>query len=156
MYIGHAQRKGLNKKTFKYSKKKSSPYHITYVIHATNDIKREKIAKCMEYAIAKKKLIKYSNSGAKSYSLYTALKKKKFDPRKLKKKAYTNCCNLVSVCCRFAGYKTPKQMSSVKLHKQFKKIKGFKVKKYKPGMVLVRGDIIVSTTTPGAHSMVVL
>lgn len=139
-----------------YSSSKSNRYHWTYVIHATDKTKRNKIAYNMENAIRKAGYISYSDQKPKSYTLYTDLENKNFDCSKLKKNTSTNCCNLASVCCNYAGYSVPKNLSSTKLNKQFKDIKGFEVKKYGKSLPIYRGDILVNTESDGAHTCVAL
>lgn len=156
MYIGNiTSKRGVHKRKFKYSAQTGSAWHWTYVIRAKNADKRKLIAKGMENAIANSKLIKYSNASKKNTALYNAVKPYKFDCRKLKKKTTVNCSALASICARYAGYKTPRRSSSLTIHKTWKD-KGFKVLKYKKGMKLYRGDVLISTTRPSPHTAVVL
>ena len=139
------------KRSFKYSSFYGSAYHWTHVLRHPDKEKRELIAKGMELAIEQKKWIRYSN-GNKSVSLFDALKVK-FKIKSLHKRVYANCCNLVSVCCRYAGLNTPRKCDSRTVPKTFK---GFTRIKYKNGMKLKRGDILVSTTMPKCHTAVYL
>lgn len=154
-YIAQAVRKGIKKRTFPYSKKKGKAYHWTYVLRAKDKDKRELIAKGMERAVRCKK-IKYSNESSRNAALFDAVKKYKFDCMKLKKTTTTNCCNLASVACRYAGIKTPRKSSSRTLPTKWKKY-GFTVYKYKKGKTkLRRGDILVATIKPKVHTAVYL
>ena len=107
--IAQAIRKGIQTRKFPYSKKKGSAYHWTYVLRAKDPKKRELIAVDMERAVKKAKYIKYSNESKKNAKLYDAVDEKKFNCSTVKKRTYTNCCNLVSVACNFAGIKTPRK-----------------------------------------------
>lgn len=147
MYIGEIVHKGVRKRKFKYKPNTYSGWN--YVMRAPKD-KRELIAQGMELAIKNKSKIKYDN-GSKSGRLYDDTKPK-FDFR-LTKKTYTNCSALASVCCRYAGIKTPKKSSSLTLHKKWT---GFKRIKYKQGMKLYRGDVLVRCKYPSPHTAVVL
>ncbi len=153
--IAQAIRKGIQTRKFIYSKKSSSAYHWTYVLRAEQVEKRHRIALGMLLAVKCKK-IRYSNSTEGRSKLYDAVKPYRFNCMKLKKKTTTNCCNLVSVACRYAGIKTPKRSNSRTLPKEWKKY-GFKVYRYKHGKTkLKRGDILVSTTMPCVHTAVYL
>ena len=155
MYIGQMTRKrGAEKRKFKYNPNVKGNYHWTYVMRYPNATKRKKIAEGMELAIKKKKYIKYSN-GSKSTKVYDYVKTLKWNIGKIAKKTYTNCCVLASVACRYAGIATPKKSSSLTLHKKWTKY-GFKRIKYKKGMKLYRGDILVCTTKYHPHTAVVL
>lgn len=155
MYIGQiTTKKGVHKRKFAYSKKAGSAYHWTYVKRAINTKKRKLIAEGMEQAIAKKKYIKYDN-GDKSTKMFDDLKPLKFNISKLAKKTYVNCCNLASICCRYAGISTPRKSSSLTLHNKWSD-KDFKRLPYKEGMKLSKGDVLISTTTPKPHTAVVL
>ena len=151
--IAQAIKKGIQTRKMVYSKKKGSAYHWTYILRANDPAKRPLIVKGMKKAVKCKK-IKYSNSKEKNAALYSAVKKKKFDCSKLKKKTTTNCCNLVSVACNYAGIKTPKKSNSRTLPKKWPKY-GFTVYKYSRS-ILEPGDILVSTTKPKVHTAVYL
>ena len=148
------KKKGIHIRKFVYSKKKGSAYHWTRIIRAVDPTARELIARGMEKAVACKE-IKYSNKKGKNCKLYDAAKKVGFDCSKLKKKTTTNCCNLVSVACRYAGLKTPKKSSATTLPKKWKKISGLTVLKYK-GTKKQRGDILNDSTKPKVHTAVYL
>lgn len=153
--IAQAVRKGIQIRKFPYSKKKGTAYHWTYVLRAIDESKRDLIAKGMEKAVACKK-IKYSNTKEKNASLYDAVKKYKFDCSKLKKTTTTNCCNLASVACNYAGIRTPRKNNSRTLPSKWKPY-GFEVIKYKHGKTkLKRGDILVATQKPHVHTAVYL
>lgn len=144
--IGHIT-KTKNKpwrKKFKYSANSGSAYHWSYVKRASKKEKRELIAKAMELAIKNGKYIKYSNKSAKSVELYEAIKPK-FKIQDLKHKVHTNCCDLVSVCCRYAGFNTPKHNDSRYIADKWL---GLKKIKYEKGMKLYRGDILISVNKP--------
>lgn len=153
--IAQAVHKGIQIRKFPYSKKKCHAYHWTYVLRAKDASKRDKIAKGMEKAVACKR-IKYSNTKAKNAALYDAVKKYGFNCSKLKKRTYTNCCNLASVACNYAGIHTPRKNNSRTLPSKWKKY-GFEVIKYKHGKTkLQRGDILVATIKPKVHTAVYL
>lgn len=151
--MAQAIRKGIRKQAYKYSKSKKSAYHWSYVLRAKDASKREKIAKGMEKAVACGK-ISYSNTKAKNAALYDAVKGKGFDCSKLTKKTTTNCCNLVSVACNYAGLKTPRKSSA---RTMMNKWGSYGFKKYKfTGKALQRGDILVDCTEPKVHTAVYL
>jgi len=158
-YMAQAVRKGIRKQKFKYAKTKGTAYHWTYVLRAKDPVKRELIAVGMERAVKKANYIKYSNESKKNARLYDAVKGKKFNCLKVKKRTYTNCINLVSVACNFAGIKTPRKSSArtapdkwVKAHSdEFERIK------YVHGKTkLIRGDILDATIKPKVHAAVYL
>ena len=151
--MAQAVRKGIKKQKYKYSKSKKSAYHWSYVLRAKDASKRGKIAQGMERAVACKK-ISYSNSGKKNASLYDKVKGVGFDCSKLKSKTTTNCCNLVSVACNYAGLKTPRKSSARTMMSKWKKY-GLKCMKFK-GTKLQRGDILVDNTEPKPHTAVYL
>lgn len=151
--IGHLTHKGVHKAKYKYKNPTSSTFHWTYIVRHPRKKKRELIARGMEECLNKRKYIKYSN-GKKSVDLYDKLKPK-FNISKLSKKTWANCCNIVSVCCRYAGLKTPRKCDSRTVPKEFEKI-GFKVIKYSKDKKLYRGDILVSTTMPHCHTVIYL
>lgn len=137
-----------------YAKTKGTAYHWTYVIRATDSKVRKRIAKDAEYAVACRK-IKYSNEGDKNADLYDAVKPLKFNCKRLKKRATTNCCNFASVCCRYARLKTPRKSSARTLPQKWAKITGFKVFRYRHGKTkLKRGDILDSNIKPKVHTAV--
>ena len=151
--MAQAIRKGIRKQAYKYSKSKKSAYHWSYVLRAKDASKRGKIAQGMEKAVACHK-ISYSNSGKKNASLYDAVKGKGFDCSMLTKKTTTNCCNLVSVACRYAGIATPRKSSARTMMNKWPKY-GFHKYKFK-GTKLQRGDILVDCTEPKVHTAVYL
>lgn len=143
--------KGVNKRSTPYNTNEGSAYHWTYVMRYPNTEVRELIAEGMEHALSAKAMIGYDN-GSKSTKLFTDTKPH-YDCKRLKKKSYANCCNLVSVACRYAGIKTPKSLNSLTLHKTLTNY-GFKRIKFEKGMKLYRGDILVSSTRPKPHTAV--
>lgn len=158
-YIAQAIRKGIGKRRFPYTKEKGRAYHWTYVLRATDPKKRELIAKAMERAVANNEHIRYSNTKDGNAKLYDAVKSHKFDPMSVKKVATTNCCNLASVACRYAGIHTPRKSSSRTLpNKWQEKCPGaFKKIRYRHGTTkLKRGDILVATVKPKVHTAVYL
>lgn len=154
-YMAQAIRKGIRKQKFKYAKTSGKAYHWTYVLRAKDPKKRDLIAKGIERAVKCGK-IKYSNESSRNAALFDAVKNKKFDCLKLTKTTTTNCCNLASVACRYAGIKTPRKSSARTLPQKWEKY-GFKVIKYKPGKTkLYRGDILDATQAPKVHTAVYL
>lgn len=154
-YIAQAVRKGIVRRQFPYSRKQGSAYHWTYVLRATDPKKRELIAKGMERAVKNNKQIKYSNTAEGNAVLWDKASKVGFDPLKVKK-ATTNCCNLASVACRYAGLKTPRKSSARTLPQKWEKY-GFKVIPYKHGKTkLLRGDILDANIKPKVHTAVYL
>ena len=152
-YMAQAIRKGIRKQTYKYSKSKKSAYHWSYVLRAKNKAQRELIARGMEKAVACGK-ISYSNDSKKNASLFDKVKGKGFDCSKLTSRATTNCCNLVSVACRYAGLKTPRKSTARTMASKWKKY-GFNCYKF-TGKSLQRGDILVDCTEPKVHTAVYL
>lgn len=153
--IAQAIRKGIQIRKFPYSKKKGTAYHWTYVLRAKDESKRDKIAKGMEKAVKCGK-ISYSNTKEKNAALFDAVKSKGFDCSKLKKKTTTNCCNLASVACNYAGIKTPRKNNSRTVVTKWAPL-GFQVIKYKYKKTkLKRGDILVASQKPKPHVAVYL
>ena len=153
-YMAQAIRKGIRKQKYKYAKTDGSAYHWTYVLRAKDPAKRELIAKGMEKAVRCGK-ISYSNESKKNAALFDAVKKYGFDCSKLKKRTTTNCCNLASVACNYAGIKTPRKSSARTLPSKWKQY-GFDVIPYKRGMKLMRGDILDASHKPKVHTAVYL
>ena len=151
--MAQAVRKGIRKQKYKYSKSKKSAYHWSYVLRAKDKAKRNKIAEGMEKAVACHK-ISYSNEGERNANLFDKVKGEGFDCSRLTSKATTNCCNLVSVACRYAGLKTPRKSSARTMMSKWPKY-GFKKYKF-TGKHLQRGDILVDTTEPKVHTAVYL
>lgn len=152
-YIAQAIRKGIRKQKYIYSKSKKSAYHWTYVLIAEDSSKLEKIAQGMEKAVRCGK-VSYSNDSKKNANLYDKVKGKGFDCSKLSSRATTNCCNLVSVACNYAGIKTPRKSSARTMASKWKKY-GFKCCKF-TGKHLKRGYILVDNTEPKVHTAVYL
>ena len=153
--IAQAVRRGILIRTFPYSKRIGRAYHWTYVLRAKDKKKRELIAKGMEYAVACKR-ISYSNEPSKNAVLFDLAKPYKFDCRRLKRKATTNCCNLVSVACRYAGIPTPRKNTATTLPQKWEQY-GFYVFRYKHGVTkLKRGDILDANVKPKVHTAVYL
>ena len=151
-YMAQAVKKGIKKQKYTYSKSKKSAYHWNYVLIAEDSNKLELIAQGMEKAVKCGK-ISYSNDGKKNAALYDAVKGIGFDCSKLKKKTTTNCCNLVSVACNYAGIKTPRKSSARTMASKWQKY-GFKCRKF-TGKHLKRGYILVDSTEP-KHTAVYL
>lgn len=153
--IAQAIRKGIQIRKFPYSKKKGHAYHWTYVLRAIDESKRDKIAKGMEKAVKCGK-ISYSNTKEKNAALFDAVKKYGFDCSKVKKRTYTNCCNLVSVACNFAGIPTPRKSSARTIPTKWAKY-DFEIIPYKHGKTkLMRGDILDANIKPKVHTAVYL
>ena len=154
--MAQAIRKGIRSQKFKYSRRNGTAYHWTYVLRAKDKKKRELIARGMERAVKCGK-ISYSNESNKNARLYDAVKKHKFDCMRLKKRTTTNCCNLASVACNYAGIKTPRKNSATTLPSKWGKMKDFKVIRYKHGKTkLKRGDILDASHKPKIHTAVYL
>ena len=155
-YMAQAIRKGIRKQKFKYAKTAGTAYHWTYVLRAKDPKKRELIAKDMERAVKKANYIKYSNESKKNAKLYDAVDNKKFNCSKVTKRTYTNCCNLVSVACNFAGIPTPRKSSARTMPTKWAKY-DFEIIPYKHGTTkLLRGDILDATIKPKVHAAVYL
>lgn len=155
-YIAQAIKKGIQKRKMVYSSKKGHAYHWTYVLRAKDPEKRELIASDMERAVKKAKYIKYSNTSKSNAKLYDSVKGKKFNCSKVKKRTYTNCCNLASVACNYAGIKTPRKNNSRTVVTKWAPL-GFQVIKYKHKKTkLKRGDILVASQKPKPHVAVYL
>lgn len=152
-YMAQAVRKGIRKQTYKYSKSKKSAYHWSYVLRAPDKAQQELIARGMEKAVKCGKIF-YSNEGKKNAALFDAVKNKGFDCSKLTRRTTTNCCNLVSVACNYAGIKTPRKSSARTMASKWQKY-GLKCYKF-TGKHLQRGDILVDNTEPKVHTAVYL
>lgn len=154
--IAQAIKKGVSIRKFPYSKKKGAAYHWTYVLRAKDPKKREKIARDMERAVKRAKYIKYSNEADSNARLYDSVKGKKFNCSMVKRRTYTNCCNLVSVACNYAGIPTPRKNSATTLPKKWAKY-DFAIIPYKHGKTkLMRGDILDASIKPKVHTAVYL
>lgn len=154
VYIAQAVRKGIVKRRMPYNKKSGTAYHWTYVLRAKDAKKRELIARAMERAV-RNKTLKYSNTAEGNAVLFDKAKKVNFDPLRVKK-ATTNCCNLASVACRYAGLDTPRKSSARTLPQKWEKY-GFKVIPYRHGKTkLIRGDILDASEKPKVHTAVYL
>ena len=153
-YMAQAVRKGIRKQKFKYAKTDGTAYHWTFVLRAKDPKKRELIARGMEKAVKCGKIL-YSNESKKNAALFDAVKDLNFDCSKLKKKTTTNCCNLASVACRYAGIPTPRKSSARTMHKTWPQDE-FDVIPYKKGMKLLRGDVVVASHKPKVHAAVFL
>lgn len=155
-YMAQAIRKGITRRTFKYNSKKGTAYHWTYILRAKDKRKRELIARGIERAVKNNKRISYSNEAKKNARLFDAVKPLGFDCLRLRKRATTNCCNLASVACRYAGIKTPRKSSARTLPHKWEKY-GFYVIPYKHGKTkLKRGDILDATIKPKVHTAIYL
>ena len=154
-YIVQATRKkGIAYRKTPYSKKRGSAYHWTYVIRATNKATRKRIAKGAENAVKCGK-IKYSNESKTNAKLYDDTKRYKWNCLKLKKRSSTNCCNLASVACNYAGIRTPRKNTATTLPHKWSKIKGLKVYRYRHGKTkLKRGDILDANIKPKVHTAI--
>ena len=155
-YMAQAVRKGIRKQRFKYAKTAGTAYHWTHVLRAKDPKKRELIANDMERAVKKANYIKYSNESKKNAKLYNVVDNKKFNCSKVTKRTYTNCCNLVSVACNFAGIPTPRKSSARTMPSKWAKY-DFEIIPYKHGTTkLLRGDILDATIKPKVHAAVYL
>ena len=155
-YMAQAVRKGIRKQKFKYAKTSGTAYHWTHVLRAKDPKKRELIAVDMERAVKKANYIQYSNESKKNAKLYDVVDNKKFNCSKVTKRTYTNCCNLVSVACNFAGIPTPRKSSARTMPSKWAKY-DFEIIPYKHGKTkLLRGDILDATVKPKVHAAVYL
>lgn len=154
--IAQAVHRGITTRSFPYNPKPGTAYHWTYVLRAKRPDQREAIARGMERAVKRNNLIKYSNESDKNAKLYDDVKPKHFDPLKVTKRTFTNCCNLVSTACNWAGIKTPRKNSARTLPKKWEKY-GFRVIPYHHGKTkLMRGDILDANILPKVHTAVYL
>ena len=156
-YIAQAVRKGIVKRSFPYAKEQGKAYHWTYVLRARDPHKRELIAEAMEKAV-KNDGLRYSNTKDGNAVLYDKAKRHNFDPSKVEK-ATTNCCNLASVACRYAGIHTPRKSSARTLPKTWREKcpNEFKCIQYRHGKTkLKRGDILDASIKPKVHTAVYL
>lgn len=154
--IAQAVHRGITTRSFPYNPKPGTAYHWTYVLRAKRPDQREAIARGMERAVKRNNLIKYSNESDKNAALYDQVKPRHYDPLKVTKKTTTNCCNLVSVACNWAGIHTPRKSSATTLPKKWVQY-GFKVIPYKHGKTkLLRGDILDANIKPKVHTAVYL
>lgn len=154
-YIAQATtRGGIAYRKLPYSAKSGTAYHWTYVIRATDRNVRKLIAKGMINAVECKR-IAYSNNSNTNAKLYDDTKRYKFNCLSLKKKSSTNCCNLASVACNFAGIRTPRKNSATTLPTKWAKVKGLKVYRYHHGKTkLIAGDILDANIKPHVHTAV--
>lgn len=151
-YIAQATRKkGIAFRKLPYSRKAGTAYHWTYVIRATDPKARKAIVADAKAAVKSGK-IRYSNEAATNAKLYEDTKKHKFDCSKLKKKSSTNCINYASVCCRFAGLKTPRKSSAASMVRTWKDVRGLKIIRYRHGKTKLRaGDLLDASQKPSCH-----
>lgn len=166
-YIGHA-RSNLDKKAgdssgkevlvskFTYSKSGTSVYNWTYVFRPVKNA--SKMASMCEKACANN-YIGYSSNGTKEYGKNAAqylAKKVNYDLSKIRTKTGLSCGDLICLCSQYAGLSTVYLGSALQLASSFKKNKNYKTLKYQEGMVLKRGDVLITAHSNGKNNHVVM
>lgn len=166
-YIGHA-RANLDKKAgdssgkevlvskFTYSTSSNSVYNWTYVFRPQKNA--EKMASMCEKACANN-YIGYSSNGTKEYGKNAAqylAKKADYDLSKIKTKTGLSCGDLICLCSHYAGLSTVYLGSALSLKAALVTNKNYKLIKYKHGMTLKRGDVLITAHSNGKNNHVVM
>ena len=168
--IGHARRdydhkagdstgKEVCKSKFTYNPSNTSVYDWTYVFRPKSVAKANKAAAMCEKAIANN-AIGYAKNGETAYGKARAMTKLaaavNYDLSKIKTKCGLSCGDLICLCNRWAGLSKCYQGSGLGLAKSLKNNSNFECKKYKKGMQLYRGDVLITAHSNGKNNHVVM
>lgn len=156
---GDSSGKEVCKSKFTYSPSSGSVYNWTYVFRPKNVAKANKAADMCEKAIANNN-IGYNSHGETAYGKAKAMTKLAaaagYDLSKIKTKCGLSCGDLVCLCNRWAGLSKCYQGSGKVLAAALKKNNNFECKKYKKGMQLYRGDVLITAHSNGKNNHVVM
>lgn len=167
-YIGHAMKdydhkagdssgKEVKQSAFTYSSKSSSVYNWTYCFRPKRNA--EKMASMCEKA-CKNNAIGYNSNGTKAYgkarAAQTLAKKVNYDLSKIKTKTGLSCGDLISLCSHYAGLSSFYIGSALQIAKKLKANGNYTTYKYRKGMTLKRGDVLVTAHSSGKNNHVVM
>ena len=156
---GDSSGKEVCKSKFTYSPSSGSVYNWTYVFRPKNIAKANKAADMCEKAIANNN-IGYNSHGETAYGKAKAMTKLAaaagYDLSKIKTKCGLSCGDLICLCNRWAGLSKCYQGSGKGLAAALKKNSNFECKKYKKGMQLYRGDVLITAHSNGKNNHVVM
>lgn len=156
---GDSSGKEVCKSKFTYSPSSGSVYNWTYVFRPKNIAKANKAADMCEKAIANNN-IGYNSHGETAYGKAKAMTKLAaaagYDLSKIKTKCGLSCGDLICLCNRWAGLSKCYQGSGKALAAALKKNSNFECKKYKKGMQLYRGDVLITAHSNGKNNHVVM
>lgn len=156
---GDSSGKEVCKSKFTYSPSSGSVYNWTYVFRPKNITKANKAADMCEKAIANNN-IGYNSHGETAYGKAKAMTKLAaaagYDLSKIKTKCGLSCGDLICLCNRWAGLSKCYQGSGKALAAALKKNSNFECKKYKKGMQLYRGDVLITAHSNGKNNHVVM
>ena len=168
--IGHARKdydhkagdssgKEVLRSKFIYKASSGSVYNWTYVFRPKDIAKAEKAASMCEKAIANN-AIGYCSKGETAYGKAKAMTKlakaAKYDLSKIKTKCGCSCGDLICLCNHWAGLSTVYIGSGKQLAESYKKNNNFQTIKYKKGMQLYRGDVLITAHSNGKNNHVVM
>ena len=168
--IGHARKdydgkagdssgKEVCKTKFTYNPSNGSVYDWTYVFRPKDIAKANKSADMCEKAIANNN-IGYCSKGETKYGKARAMTKLakavKYDLSKIKVKCGCSCGDLICLCNHWAGLSTCYIGSGKQLAESYKKNSNFQTIKYKKGMQLYRGDVLITAHSSGKNNHVVM
>lgn len=168
--IGHARKdydgkagdstgKEVCKTKFTYNPSSGSVYDWTYVFRPKDISKAEKAASMCEKACANN-AIGYCSSGETKYGKKRAMTKlakaAKYDLSKITEKCGCSCGDLICLCNHYAGLSTCYVGSGKQLAEKYKKNSNFQTIKYKKGMQLYRGDVLITAHANGKNNHVVM
>ena len=156
---GDSSGKEVCKSAFTYSSSSTSPYNWTYIFRPKDIAKANKAAAMAEKAIANN-AIGYNSHGETAYGKAKAMSKLAkaagYDLSKIKTKCGLSCGDLICLCNHYAGLSTCYIGSGKQLAANLKKNKNFECKKYKKGMQLYRGDVLITAHSNGKNNHVVI
>ena len=166
-YIGHAlcdydhkagdsSGKEVKVSNFTYSSKSSSVYNWTYVFRPKKNA--NKMATMCEKACANN-CIGYNSNGTKAYGKHAMqylAPKVNYDLSKITIKSGLSCGDLISLCSRYAGLSTFYIGSAKQLAEELKKNGNYTCYKYRSGIILKRGDVLITAHSNGKNNHVVM
>ena len=156
---GDSSGKEVCKSKFTYSPSSGSVYNWTNVFRPKSIAKANKAADMCEKAIANNN-IGYNSHGETAYGKAKAMTKLAaaagYDLSKIKTKCGLSCGDLICLCNRWAGLSKCYQGSGKGLAAALKKNSNFECKKYKKGMQLYRGDVLITAHSNGKNNHVVM
>lgn len=144
---------------FTYNSSDKSVYDWTYVFRPKDIAKANKAAEMCEKACANNN-IGYCSKGETAYGKARAMTKlakaAKYDLSKIKVKCGCACGDLICLCNHWAGLSTCYIGSGKPLAENLKKNSNFTTYKYKKGMQLYRGDVLITAHSNGKYNHVVM
>ena len=156
---GDSSGKEVCKINFKYIDSITSPYNWTYVFRPKDSTKAEKAAIMCEKAIANNN-IGYSKSGETEYGKDKAMTKLakavNYDLSKITTKCGLSCGDLICLCNHYAELSTCYIGSALELTQSLKNNSNFNCLPYTKGMILKRGDTIITAHANGKNNHVAM